>query len=324
MTINLGLDAGNGAFKIFGKAGGLEVLSQVAINGGLHVAATLGLRTMDAPLNIKNGNGSFYIGAGAHDYGVAVENLDTERFSGTPEMVALFQGAMTKYQQQYGAFTEPLVIAVGLPQEVLTGENAEATKAGVKQWLKGRHTWTADGQEYSLEVDDVRVALQVSGGVFDYLLDNEGKFILSRSKAYTGEVGIVSVGHGTIELMVIRDRALVPGLTGAAGMGVRRLLEIMDGQKLYSRGEMDIRLRSGQLDISAALPVWEGQVQGVIEDKWRNKIWRRFSVVLVVGGGAWLLRNTLPLKFSGKGFMPDQPVMSIARGLYKMSMRKKD
>ncbi|MBV5325060.1 MAG: hypothetical protein J0626_07230, partial [Rhodospirillaceae bacterium] len=31
----------------------------------------------------------FYVGVGAHDYGRPVENLDVDRFNGTPEMKAL-------------------------------------------------------------------------------------------------------------------------------------------------------------------------------------------------------------------------------------------
>ena len=319
MSIHLGVDAGNGAFKIYGLAGGMEVLSQVAINGGQRVTATMGLKAMKAPMNIRNANGSFYVDAGAHDYGRPVENLDVERFNGTPEMVALFHGAMTKYQQKYGAFNEPLSIVVGLPQETLTGETADATKENVKRWLKGAHSWEADGEAQNLQVEDVRVASQISGGLFDYLLDDAGKFIAARRKAFSGEVGIISVGFGTVELLAVRDRAPVQRFTAGAASGVRRLLEMLNGQRLYSLGEMDILLRAGKLDTSTALPVWEREVMGVIERQWGTS-WRRFAAVLVMGGGAILLRYTLPLKFGGKAYMPDDPVQSIARGLYKMSL----
>jgi hypothetical protein len=319
MTINLGVDAGNGAFKIFGATGGLEILSQVALNGGQRVTATMGLKKSKAPLNIKNTHGSFYIGAGAHDYGRPVENLDVERFNGTPEMVALFQGAMTEYQKKYGEFDQPLSIVVGLPQETLTGDTTDATRENVKRWLKGQHSWTADGVSYALEISDVRIASQVSGGLFDYLLDSDGCFIPSRKKALTGEAGIISVGFGTVELLVVRDRAPVQRFTAGSTSGVRRLLEILNGQRLYSLGEMDIMLRAGQLDTSAALPVWEREVMGVIERQW-GTAWRRFGVVLVMGGGAILLKDKFPLRFNGKGYMPDDPVLAIARGLYKMTL----
>jgi len=322
--ITLGVDAGNGAFKIFGEYGGQETLSQVAWNGKQTVVSTLGLRKQKPPLRIQNEHGSFYVGAGAHDFGRPVENLDVERFNGTPEMVALFHGAMTHAIQgagKAGAVDEPFSVIIGLPQGILTNDLAEATKENVSRWLRGKHAWSADGQAYSIKVEEVRVASQASGGLFDYLLDMDGKFIAERKKAFTGEVGIISIGFGTVELLVVRDRAPVQKFITSTTSGVRRLLEIVNGQQLYSLGELDIKLRNKTLDISTALPIWEREVMSVVDHQW-EKAWRRFAAVLIVGGGALLLKD-LPLKFEGKGYVPDQPVHSIARGLYKMSMLRK-
>src|SRR4051812_11268221 len=77
--IPLGIDAGNGAFKLFGAPGGLELVSQVSTNGTQKMLSTLGLRKQKAPLQIANESGSFYVGTGAHDYGRPVENLDVDR-----------------------------------------------------------------------------------------------------------------------------------------------------------------------------------------------------------------------------------------------------
>ncbi len=318
--LHLGLDAGNGAFKIYGPQGGLETLSQVATNGAQRVVSTLGLRKQKPPLHIENGHGSFYIGAGSHDYGRPVENLDVERFNGTPEMVALFHGTMSHYMNQYGVITEPLTLIVGLPQETLTGDDS---KENLRRWLRGQHQWRADGKEFCLDVADVKIASQVSGGLFDYLLNDQGKFIPERKKAFTAEVGIISVGFGTVELLVVRDRVPVQRFTTGTASGVRRLLEIINSQRLYSLGEMDIMLRAGQIDTSTALPIWEREVMGVIERQW-GTAWRRFAAVLIMGGGAILLKNSLPQRFNGKGFVPDNPVQAISHGLYKMSLLKKD
>jgi hypothetical protein len=321
--LHLGIDAGNGAFKIHGPQGGLETLSQVASNGGQRVISTLGLRKQKPPLHIQNGHGSFYIGAGAHDYGRPVENLDVERFNGTPEMVALFHGALTNYLHKYGQIDQPLSIIVGLPQEILSGQAGDEAKDNLRRWLRGAHRWEADGKEIALDIADVKIASQVSGGLFDYLLDEQGKFIPAHKGAFTREVGIISVGFGTVELLVVRDRVPVQRFTTGAASGVRRLLEILNGQRLYSLGEMDILLRAGQLDTSTALPIWEREVMGVIERQWSNN-WRRFDAVLIMGGGAILLKNSLPQRFNGKGFVPDNPVQAIARGLYKMSLLRKE
>jgi hypothetical protein len=315
--IPLGIDAGNGAFKLYGANGGLELVSQVATNGSQKVLNTLGLRKSKSPLAIQNESGQFYVGPNAHDYGRPVENLDVDRFNGTPEMRALLHGSLTCYQQHHGNFTNPLSVVVGLPNEVLTGDLAEQNVENVKRWIRGQHDWTADGQSYSLEIAEVKVTSQVTGGLFDYLLDAEGAFIPERKSAFSGEVGVITVGFGTVELMVVRNRTPVQRFTTGAASGVRRLLEIVNGQRLYSLGELDNQLRAGQLDIREALPIWEREVTGVIERQW-GTAWRRFAAVLIMGGGAILLRDSLPYKFNGKAFVPDEPVQAIARGLYRL------
>jgi hypothetical protein len=319
--ISLGIDAGNGAFKIFGRPGGLQVLSQVATDGGQRVVSTLGLRKQNPPLQVVNGHGAFYVGAGAHDYGRPVENLDVDRFSGTPEMAALLHGSLTHYQESYGLFDAPLTVVTGLPNELLAGEAAPENIESVKRWIKGAHTWLADGQEYTVQIAEVKLASQVTGGLFDYLLNDQGHFITERKQALTGEAGIISVGFGTVELMVVRNRTPVQRFTTGTSSGVRRLLELVNQGRLYSLGELDLQLRSGQLDLSTALPIWEREVGRVISDQWGNQ-WKRFSAILAVGGGAILLRESLLRRFEGKVFIPEEPVQSIARGLYKMTLLK--
>jgi hypothetical protein len=89
---------------------------------------------------------------------------------------------------------------------------------------------------------------------------------------------------------------------------------------------LDAKLRGAQLDVSSALPLWEREVVGFIERTWGEQ-WKRFDAVLLVGGGIKLLKN-LPYRFNGKAYVPDQPVMSIARGLEKLTLmtlgRKKE
>ena len=315
----LGEDLGMGANKLFGAAGGLQTPSYVSVNGGQRVARILGLGDAVAPLQVRTASGAFYIGDGAHDWGRPVENLDYDRLSGSPEMVALFYGSLTRYIQLVGPLAAPLSLTVGLPLEVMTGSEALATVEAVRRWMKGQHSWEADGVCYRVSVAEVKATTQDVGALFDYLLDQDGQFLPGRREAFAKETGIVSIGFNTLELLVVRDRAPVQRFTAGSTSGVRRLLEIVNHNRLYSLGELDARLRSGQLDVSAALPVWEREVTGVIERQW-GAVWRRFAAVLLVGGGALLLKNTLPLRFAGKAVIPEEPVMAVARGLYKFSL----
>ena len=46
---------------------------------------------------------------------------------------------------------------------------------------------------------------------------------------------------------------------------------------------------------------------------------RGLKAVILVGGGAILLKHSLPYFFKGKAILPDDPIQSIARGLWKLS-----
>ena len=45
---------------------------------------------------------------------------------------------------------------------------------------------------------------------------------------------------------------------------------------------------------------------------------REFDVI-VVGGGALLLRQSLTARFNARAYVPDDPVLATARGLYKLA-----
>jgi hypothetical protein len=93
----LAFDAGFGNIKLFGSTGGLEMQSAVATDG-MQALNLVGLkRNVRRPLHIENDRGSFYVGHGAHSYGRPVQNLDFDRLTGSPEMLALFHGALTNY-----------------------------------------------------------------------------------------------------------------------------------------------------------------------------------------------------------------------------------
>ncbi len=316
-TITLGEDLGMGANKLYGLQGGLQLSSQVSINGTQKVTRMVGLRNQKAPLHIRTQHGSFYVGSDAHDWGRPVENLDYDRLTGAPEMHALFYGSLTGFIRQHGSFDAPLSMIVGMPLEPLTGIDAKANVKAVRKWMEGNHLWQADGKEYQVEIVQATVTSQPVGALFDYLLTDEGKFINERKNAFKQEVGIISVGFNTVELLVVRDKQPVQRFTAGTTAGVRRLLEIVNSDRLYSLGELDTRLRRNSLNIKDALPIWEREVTGVIDKHWGNA-WKRFAKVLLVGGGAVLLKDSLPYRFNGKAFVPADPVLSIARGLYKL------
>ena len=316
----LGEDLGMGANKLYGAAGGLEMPSQVALNGGQQITRILGLRNQKPPLLITTDHGEFHVGAGAHDAGRPVENLGFDKFNGSPELEAVFLGALTRYFEKFnipGATS--LMLAVGLPHELMSGEEANTNVNAVRRWLMGEHFWEASRRSYQAKVEKVIVTSQAAAAIFDRSLDEQGHFQPGGRIILNKENGVISIGLHTVELLVVRDKRLVQRFTAGATSGVRRLLEIVNTGQMYSLGELDTLLRAGRLDIKEALPVWEREVTGVIERHW-GQSWKRFESILLVGGGAVLLKDSLLYRFAGKAIIPDEPVLSIARGLYKLGL----
>lgn len=316
----LGVDPGNGAIKLWCATGGRQLPAIVATDGQRALGRAVGLATVKAPLHIQTPAGAFYLGLGAHDWGRPVENMDHERFTGTPEMRALVYGALSGWLRHDALPAPAVALTLGLPVETLSGaeDAVKATVASVRRWLEGAHTWAADEQPYTLTVTNVAVTSQPVGALFDYLLDTDGQFVTTRKAAFRQEIGVISIGMNTVELLVVRGGQVVPGDTYGDRRGVRRLLELCNPEGLYTLGELDGQLRAGRLDTSAALPIWQAEVSGFIERRWAAK-WRRFATVILVGGGVQLLPG-LAARFGGKAYQPDEPVLATARGLYKIGL----
>lgn len=320
--INFGLDLGMGACKLYGPLGSIEMPSQVAIWRD-HARGLGGMRNALPPLKVELGTGqAFWVGLHAHQWGRPVENVDYDRLSGAPEMHAILYATLTQYVKDHGPVMGPVVLYVGMPLEPLTGEGAAATLNSVRTWLMGSHCWHAGGEAYQVDVATVKITSQATGALFDYLLDPDGGFVAGRKAHMKKEVGIISIGFNTVELLVVQDNAPVQRFTAGSTNGVRRLLELLNTGGLYSLGELDTLLRMGSLSFGDALTVWEREVTGQVERVWGSS-WKRFATIISVGGGAVLLNGHLARRFNGRVDTPDQPVMAIARGLYKLAMSQK-
>ena len=311
----IGFDPGYGNTKVYGDQGGLALPSHVAVKQNGVLARMEGMQMKRPPLAVTVGEREFYVGAGAHDWGAPVESLDYARLSGSPEVRATLYAALSQYQRQHGEITAPIRLIVGLPLGAL-GEEHKSTGAEMKQWLLGEHAWAANDAAQRVTVADVLVTSQATAALYDYVLDADGRFLPARAGHLHEEVGVVSVGFNTLELMLIRDKRPVARFTGGSKNGVRALLQAMNGHHAYSLGELDDRLRAGLTD-SAALEVWLSGICGQIEKQWGDR-WRQFAQVILVGGGALLLKSQLNSYFRGKCHIPDEPVLAVARGLHKL------
>jgi hypothetical protein len=268
--------------------------------------------------------GSFYVGDSAHEHGRPVENLDFDRLTGSPEMRVLLYAALAQYQEKYGPFDDALSLMVGLPLQMMTGELAKEYQKSVRGWLKGSHQFDVDGISHRIEIEEVRQTSQPVGALFDYVLDANAQMVNDRGSALLDEVGVISVGFNTVELLVVKKQGAVERFTAGNTVGVRRLLDLINHDGLYSLGELDGMLRSGGLrtEMLQTLPIWSREVNGEIEKRW-GQSYKRFTKVLIVGGGALLLKDALTMQFGHKAWVPQDAVLSIARGLWKLSVMKR-
>jgi hypothetical protein len=323
----LAVDAGYGNTRIYGAKGGVVLPSLVATNGAKPIskwaAGDLKRATQAAkPTLIRTDAGDYYVGPGAHEAGQPVENLDLDRMTG-PEMKALLYAALNSYGAPRAA---KLIIA--LPIAMAFGTDGDQARDQAKTVLQGEHTWWIAGLEgqpdkkHSITIQEVVVTSQPAGAMFDYLLTARGemppdKKIIRRSKAF----GILSLGFNTIEMMVVEEGRLIEKNVAGETKGVRYLLELLNEHQAYSLGELDAKLRAGRLDATPGLYRWQREVMGQIEKHWARAI-PRLTEVFVVGGGTFLIRDALLAKFRDKLVIPDDPILSIARGCYKYTLFK--
>lgn len=331
------IDMGAGALKVWTAGGGLQFLSQVAHpQAGLANQSLFGFSSRTTPVKIKHATGAYWVGEGAHDYGRALERFDAERFTGTSEIRAIVYGALTQLATEgliAAGSANPLSFVVGLSQDIAEGDKAQVNMDAVKTWLAGVHRWESSTPDvafgtdaagamptkHAVTVDRVSVTSQARAVYVDYAANCEGGWVPSRKAVRSGDVGVVSIGFNTIELLVVRDGQAVPNSARSEQLGVRTLLASVDETQSRTLGELDITLRRNKLDTSAYFDDWSSQVTSYIRRVWGRGI-RHLHTVLVAGGGSILLEDELRSIFGDKLVTSDEPVMCVARGLYKLGV----
>lgn len=320
---DVGFDIGFGNIKLYDSKGSTVFASHVAvwnrqysedsINGGGDTADS-------GAVCVEFGGRKFYTGLNADRHGRTIGNLGFNRIQGSLEARALLYGALTRHFSDHGKTRKPLRLWAALPVDMLD-EDAEDTSADVREWLIGIHEWVGDGDSYKVEVAAVEIKSQPAGALFDFIYDDSGNTINENMALLKKEIGIISVGFNTVEMLVMRGAKPDHGMTSGEQNGVRRLLEIIRGENDYELSTLDAYLRAGSIEdeVREAMVPWVEMVQANIERNWGSS-WKRFGRIIVVGGGAALMNGHLTKYFRGKTHMPDLPIESIARGMYKRSL----
>ncbi len=315
----MGVDLGFGNIKLYDKNGATTYASHVSVATGERFADAMGDGQSVRAAVIEFSDNRFYTGHYAGYEGVSVGNLGLERLVGSLEIRALLYSALSKHMGNYSKLRNPLTLYVGLPFSMLKESDASSVQSSMEGWLLGDHWWKYNGESFKVNVESIVLKPQAAGALFDYILNIDGA-PNGNAGILKSEVGIVSIGYNTIELMVLNGGKQVDRMGGSDMLGVRRLLELLNKGKMYTLTELDTLLRDNRLngEMKSGINAWSEMVTAYISTAWAAT-WKRFGKVIVVGGGATpaLLSSKIDAYFDGKAVVPSDPIQSIARGLYK-------
>lgn len=311
----IGSDFGFGNMKTCDRYGASTYASHVSVVSGTRFVDSVNGGQRAALVEFDQGR--FYTGPYAAYEGVSVGNLGMDRLVGSLEIRALFYSSLSAHFTAYSRPRQPLALYVGLPFTLLRQSDAASIQSAMNAWLLGDHTWRFNGEDWRISIGQVVLKPQAAGALFDHILNLDGT-PGPQAGVLKGEVGVISVGYNTIELMVLSGGKQVDRMAGSEMLGVRRLLELLNTSNLYTLTELDTLLRDNRLngDSSQAIGAWGEMTQSYISTTWSNT-WKRFGRVIVVGGGAVMLQAQIEKYFQGRAVVPIDPIQSVARGLYK-------
>lgn len=316
--MDIGYDMGFGAHKVaIGSAESQHIVEVVS-----HVAAAIDPKFSELVVGRRKGgpslvqlpNGAAYwVGAGAHDMGRPLEANDVAKLTGSPEVKAIMLKALSTVD--HGGVIHNL--AVGLPLSML--EAGSTYPEIVRRWLTGTAFGKVDGKQVEVDIRNVVISSQPGAAFAGWAYGVDGD-ALQPADVLAREVAVMSIGFGTVEMMVLRGAVPVPRFTASYPIGVRRYLELDNPNRSFSLGELDTNLRKmGKALNEGALETWSRELFGTIEERWGQvKNVARFGTLLVCGGGAILLKTVLRKTFPSAVIL-DDPVAAVAIGLQRIA-----
>ena len=315
---DLGLDLGFGNVKVYDNRGATIFASHLAIPGVQY--AHDDEKADHSVAMVSFGGARYAVGETSFTKGQPVSGLGMHRLLGSMEVRAITYAALGAHFNEYGRIKDGINVYVGLPALLLTKSEKANTVASVTGWLLGAHEWMQDGKSMHAVVESVTVRSQASGAISDMMLTRDG--VQAKDAQYTaGNFGVISIGYNTIELSGGLMGKAADTLMGSDTFGVHRLLDACNGDATLPLPHLDLKLRRGLLngEYAGQKRAWADQVVSFMETKWKSnaKILER---VILVGGGAQYARPELENIFGSRLWSPEDPYISIARGLYKRAV----
>ena len=316
----VGIDLGFGNSKIRDERGQTVYASHIA-QPGTDFRTDEGKKDIATCL-VEFDGARFIVGHDAPISGDPLPGLDTERILGGNEIRAATYAALGAHMTQYGRWRdrEGLTVYAGIPASLMIGDDKDANVAAVKEWLTRKHSWLHDGKEMNVVVENVVVISQAAGALSDMVYTQDGKQTRDAQYIETG-FGVISIGYNTVETSGGIDGKPIRPMITSKQIGVSKLLKDYGNDGETELSVLDRRLRQNQLNghLPVSINTWAESIVGDVARKWRTHL-SQIGRIILVGGGARYAEPFLRKRFGDKIWIPDEPIVAIARGLYKRAV----
>ena len=316
----VGIDLGFGNSKIRDDRGQTVYASHIS-DPGTDYRTDEGKKDSETCLIEFDGK-RFIVGHDAPIFGDPLPGLDTERILGSNEIRAATYASLGAHMAQYGRWRdrEGLTVYAGIPASLMIGDAKDANVAAVKEWIMGKHSWLHDGKEANIFVENVVIISQAAGALSDMVYTLDGRQTRDAQYIETG-FGVISIGYNTVETSGGIDGKPIRPMITSDRLGVSKLLKNYAGDGKQRLPLLDRRLRQNQLNgnLPATIDKWAEKIVGHVATEWADYL-SQIKRIVLVGGGARYAEPFLRQRFGDKIWIPDEPIVAIARGLYKRAV----
>lgn len=316
--IDIGGDIGFGSIKIYGKTNGALVSSLVGKLNHKHVSDAN--RNLGHTHFVETKNLKYVVGVAAWSIGEVDRNQSMDRLvKGSYDAKVALYAALGQY---FGGnrIREELNMYVGLPASLLDGDKKAATIDSVRGWMLGEHEWVFNDRPMRATIESITVRTQATGALGDMIHNLQGQQTKEVEFMDTG-IGVVSIGMNTVELSgAKRGRPVDTMIASLENKGVRKIIDAISHATGQLTEEIDEDLRSGRQSIPAnILNDWSDDIIGKIATEWSSTL-PTLKRILLVGGGAQYIADAMRQRLGNIVYVPSEPLMAVARGLYKWSV----
>lgn len=258
----------------------------------------------------------FAVGTGAWYKGNILTSMDFSAIA-SPERLAVIYAAVSKIVEP-DFFDQPVVLGIGLPVPLMRDKSMGELVVNSLRSLKREHEFEVNGKHYKFAVSGIKKFAQPVGAYLNWALDDD---LRQRHGVKDTEVAVVDVGLSTLDLYSLRNGEVVETYVGGDEVGVKRLLEKIDGTR--DLAELDNMLRTKKIKPTPVqTDEWIAEMIACIKQTMPHL--NRFDVVIPVGGGTLVagekFRDALIAR-GAKVVWSQDPITENVRGIWKFCVR---